>query len=141
MDPQTSRALVELAAKGVSLSTTTWVLLVIGVIFGSLVGAYMADKGRNLATKEDIADITRRVEAVKAAFAAEAEERAHQHRLRAATEAEAQAQENRLRLAALDKRLEVHQEAYRRWHLLMDNVYNDGVADLAMQCRDWWMSN
>lgn len=126
MDPQTARALIELAKTGVSLSTSGWVVLVIVVLAASFIGAYLADKGRNLATKEDIATITRMVEEVKASFAAQAEDHA---------------QHNRLRLAALDRRLETHQQAYAHWHKLLDAVYSDRILDVVNDCRTWWIEN
>jgi hypothetical protein len=43
--------------------------------------AYLRQKGENLATKEDVADITRRVESVRATFAQQAEDHAQQNRV------------------------------------------------------------
>lgn len=126
METQAVRALAEIVKSGVSLSPSTWFFLLIGVLIASGLGAYVAHKGRNLATKEDIANITRKVEEVKVVFAAQLEE---------------QAQQNRLRLAALDKRLEVHQQAYVLWRKLLSAVYTDHVVDVVVECQNWWIAN
>lgn len=126
METQAVRALAEVVKSGVSLSLSTWVFLLVGVLIASGLGAYVAHKGRNLATKEDVADITRKVEEVKAVFA---------------TQLEDQAQQNRLRLAALDKRLEVHQEAYVRWRKLLSAVYTDQIVDVVIECQNWWIAH
>jgi len=44
-------------------------------------GSYAAEKGKNAATKEDIEVITKKVEAVKAAFEADGQAREHQSHL------------------------------------------------------------
>jgi hypothetical protein len=70
--------------------------------------SYVAEKGKNAATKEDIEVITEKVEAVKAAFEADRQAREHQSRLFLQT----QDFTHQMRLAALDRRLQAHQEAY-----------------------------
>jgi hypothetical protein len=71
----------------------------------SYLGAYTQRKGENLATKEDVAEITRKQEAVRDEF----------QKLR-----EQSTQKHQLRLAALDSRLEKRQEAYALWWKLVD---------------------
>jgi hypothetical protein len=127
MEAQVIRAAVtEVLRQGVSLSPSTWVYLIIGVLAASVLGAYLAHKGRNLATREDVGEITRRVEEVKAAFSAQIEERA---------------QENRLRLAALEKRLDVHQQAYVRWRKLLSAVHTDQIGNVVAESQRWWIEN
>lgn len=47
-----------------------------------------------------------------------------------------------LRTAALDKRLQSHQEAYTLWRkLLFANKKNDDVYDVIMECQEWWDNN
>src|SRR5262249_2999875 len=58
--------------------------------------------------KEDIAKITREVEQVKHEYARRLESLAHQNRL----VLEQGSRRHQLRMAALDRRLEVHQQAY-----------------------------
>ncbi|MFZ0052673.1 MAG: hypothetical protein WAK96_12940, partial [Desulfobaccales bacterium] len=59
--------------------------------------SYASEKGRNLATKEDISEITKKIEEIK-----------HQYNLMI----EQIKGRHQLRLAALEKRLEIHQQAY-----------------------------
>lgn len=50
--------------------------------------------------------------------------------------------QHQLRMAALDKRLQVHQEAYALWRKLLANVYNsDTIGDIVMECQEWWDQN
>ncbi len=89
-------------------------------------GSYLAERGKNLATKEDVADITRKVEEVRAVFAKDEAEREQRYRLQ---------------LAALDKRLAVHQEAYTRWHRLWNAVHTDEITDVVIENRTWFHEN
>jgi hypothetical protein len=45
----------------------------IGAVIGAFLFSYFRERGKNLATKEDVADITNRVEAVKALYTADQE--------------------------------------------------------------------
>lgn len=47
-----------------------------------------------------------------------------------------------LRLAALEKRLRAHQEAYTLWrHLLFADGRGEDIYDVALQCQEWWEAN
>jgi hypothetical protein len=106
--------------------------------FGKYLKTYASQKGRNLATKEDIADITARIEAVRAEFVRQRDERREQHEILL----KQQDLQQQLRLAALDRRLEVHQEAYALWWELMAAVYEQQkVGPAVMACQDWWVRN
>lgn len=49
---------------------------------------------------------------------------------------------NQLRLAAIDKRLEVHQEAYTMWRELIAKVHEPReIGEYVMKCQDWWYKN
>ncbi|MDI3548102.1 MAG: hypothetical protein PWR10_1754 [Halanaerobiales bacterium] len=48
---------------------------------------------------------------------------------------------NNFRLAALDKRLEVHQEAYKLWSELFFSLNSEKVHDKAYKCQEWWYEN
>jgi hypothetical protein len=61
---------------------------------------YLRERGKNLATKKDVGELTEKVEVVRSAFAADLEDRKASHQLRA---------------ACLDRRLLAHQEAYTLW--------------------------
>jgi hypothetical protein len=54
----------------------------------------------------------------------------------------AQDRQNQLRLAALDKRLQAHQEAYSRWRKLLFNVANENtIGDIVFESQKWWEEN
>jgi hypothetical protein len=96
--------------------------------FGAFLKSYSKKKGENLATKEDVADITKKVEEVKNQFFILQEENK---------------QKNRLQLAALDKRLEKHQEAYSLvWKLIKANSgTKKEMDDMVFDCQEWWINN
>ena len=87
---------------------------------------YLDEKAKNLATKEDIAEITRRIEEVAHGYA---------------TLLENQKQKGQLRLAALDKRLDVAQEAFVRWWHLLRAVHSPQIADEVQRCQEFWVHN
>lgn len=86
--------------------------------------AYLSEKGKNLATKEDIASITREVERVRHEYSALLEELRARHQLRT---------------ASLDRRLQAHQEAFTQWQALVAGPSESGDAVIA--CRSWWEKN
>lgn len=50
--------------------------------------------------------------------------------------------ENRLRMAALDRRLETHQQAFTLWHRLAINVFKQELVNqVATECQEWWSKN
>jgi hypothetical protein len=88
--------------------------------------AYAKRKGENLATKEDIAEITRRSEAVK-------------HELELVRQG-LQMQHD-LGLAAIDKRLMVHQDAFARAFKLYFSTHEPSAQDVAKENMQWWREN
>ena len=53
-----------------------------------------------------------------------------------------QQRRNELRLAALDKRLESHQEAYTLWRGLLNNLHDPAkLRDVVGDCFSWWEKN
>lgn len=99
-------------------------VLVIWLILKRYLPSYFSEKGRNLATKEDIAAITREVEHVRHEYNSLIEE------LKA---------RNQLRMAALDRRLLAHQEAFTHWRSLVAGPDESGAAVIA--CQTWWERN
>lgn len=87
---------------------------------------YLTEKGKNLATKEDIADITRRIEDVKHTYASSIEE---------------QKQKGQLRFAALDRRLEVAQQAHVHWWNLLRSLHTPEVSNEVQKCQEFWVNN
>jgi hypothetical protein len=95
-------------------------------IFKSLISSYLSTKGMNLANKEDIKEITDKVEAV---------------RLEYSSLLEAVKSNNQLRMAAIDKRLQAHQEAFSLWSEMMKELNSEAFPELHTKCSKWWNSN
>jgi hypothetical protein len=89
-------------------------------------GAYLTEKGKNLATKEDLAALTTIVEDVKAPYTQLQEELKARHQLR---------------VAAIDRRLQAHQEAFTLWREVMSNVHSERIGPTVLKCQDWWERN
>ena len=126
MEQRVLEELLALLKTGVGLSPTSLVLVTVSVLVTSAIGAYLAEKFKGVATKEDVAAITRKVEEVRAAFGAQEAAREQQYRLQ---------------LAALDKRLAVHQEAYARWRRLFFSVYRPEVGNVVAENQTWLDQN
>lgn len=110
----------------------------VSFVLGMLFRGYLNKKGENLATKEDIAEITDKVEQAKSEYTERLEEIKQQNRLLL----EHAQYKNQLRLAALDRRLEVHQQAFVLWQKLMDVLYDrEKIDEVIRECQDWWVRN
>jgi hypothetical protein len=48
---------------------------------------------------------------------------------------------HQLRLAALDKRLQAHQEVFTLWRALMEAVHTEKVHSEVIRCQTWWEQN
>lgn len=96
------------------------------VVCRHALGAYLSEKGRNLATKEDLAALTKIVEDVKAPYTQLQEELKARHQLR---------------MAAIDRRLQAHQESFKLWRELMAHVHTDSVGPVVLKCQAWWEEN
>ena len=88
--------------------------------------AYLSEKGKNLATKEDIAGLTRLVEDVRAPYLASVENLKGRHQLR---------------MAAIDARLRAHQEAFTLWRELGGVVHTEHAGTTVLKCQKWWEEN
>lgn len=89
--------------------------------------SYLSEKSKNIATKEDIADITRSVEEVKNEYNLFIEE------IRS---------RNSLKMAAIDKRLEVHQEAMTLCIQAIRKVHNvDEIGPHVAIMDDFYIKN
>ena len=115
-----------LAAKISPNPVVTWIGAALAAGGAAYFGAYFHEKGRSAATKEDIHHITTKIESIKKSFALEIEERKHQ---------------NSLQHAALEKRLEVHQQAFSLWWELFFSVYSDEVVENVQKCEKFWVEN
>ena len=90
---------------------------------------YLGEKAKNLATKEDIAEITRQVEGVKNEYSLNIEGlKAH----------------NQLKMAALAERLQAQQQAFMHWRRLNRAAHTRDDAKLMIEvlaCEAWWDEN
>lgn len=100
--------------------------VVTGLMLKFYLPGYLGEKGKNLATKEDIEHITEKIESVKTQYA---------------LLVEATKVENQLRVAALDKRLEKAQEAFALWRKLYKSTNSENWIDVVMECQTWWEQN
>lgn len=117
----------DLKEGGVSVEWISIFIIGIIVLIASFLGSYIRRKGQNLATKEDISEITEKIEGIRADYAKQIENHSHH---------------NRLKVAALDKRLEAHQHAYTLWLQLRRSVHNkDKNTDMVIKCQKWWEGN
>lgn len=96
------------------------------VVVKNYLGPYLGEKAKNLATREDIAALTREVEGVRVEFSALLEDRRARHQLR---------------LAGIDKRLEVHQESFFLWRDLFRSMHSPNVGEETIKCEKWWERN
>jgi hypothetical protein len=126
MSPETIDALLIATASGVV------VLLV-----RSFLPTYVSEKGKNLATKEDIGAITRIVESVREDYSKRLKELEHQNAL----VLEQLRINQQLRLAAVEKRLAAHQEAFTLWRRLIAAAHDDSLVEVVLECQDWWNKN
>ena len=46
-----------------------------------------------------------------------------------------------MRLAAIDRRLEVHQEAFGLWRKINGNIGTDNIQNVVLECDEWWSKN
>ncbi len=114
------------------------ILTIIAAAIGSFLGSYFKEKGKNLATKEDIGEITKTVESIKTENANQLELFRQENRM----SLQQLDQTHQLSRAALDQRLAAHQEAYALWWNLMGCVHDENkVYDMVVKCQDWWANH
>ena len=98
---------------------------------GSFYGSYLRGKARNLATKEDIRDITDKIEEIKAQYNRQLE--LYKSSLQLNTQ---------LKTAALDLRLQKHQKAYTLWRSLLLNLRKEKeLYNSIDECQKFWEKN
>ncbi|WP_157649458.1 hypothetical protein [Burkholderia ubonensis] len=98
----------------------------VGFVVREFLPGYFRKKGENFATKEDIAEITDLQKAVEHRFNELIENSKQRHALR---------------LAALDRRLAAHQEAFSLWRELLSNTHGEKVGPVVLRCQEWWERN
>ncbi|WP_333907369.1 hypothetical protein [Delftia acidovorans] len=120
---------IQAMAKGLAEGQAVWYVLsacIGGAIAG--LGTYLAEKGKNRATKEDIADITKKVKEVEDVFNRGLSDLNAHHQLR---------------MVAAERRLLAHQEAYSLWDKMMTTVHTDEAETrrAAFECQEWYKKN
>jgi len=50
-------------------------------------------------------------------------------------------QNNKFKLAALDKRMEAHQQAFTLWIKFFHSFHSRQAAEVAKECEEWWFKN
>ncbi len=124
---QIDRLISAVEAHGQKNDLLFFVLVLIVAGLSSFLGSYLRKKGENVATKEDITLITQKVESVKSSF---------QEKIESLRE------KKELKIAALDKRLEAHQQAFTLWRELLSYAHDeDHHMDYVLKCQDWWNHN
>lgn len=104
----------------------TLMALLLGLIGGYL-ASYVREKGKNAATREDVAEITNKIEQIKL-----------QHQLII----EQGNQRHQLKIAALDRRLEAHQQAYSLWREILHKTHKEReIGEHILKCQTWWENN
>ncbi|VWB80396.1 hypothetical protein BLA14095_03711 [Burkholderia lata] len=109
----------------------------LAIVSGGYYIAYWQERGKARAAIENIDRLTRAVEDIKAENAARLADISHQN----AVLIEQLKSQNQLRLAALDRRLQVHQEAFVHWRQLIANAHSEKIGEIVVQCQDWWEQN
>jgi hypothetical protein len=100
-----------------------------------IVGQYLREKGKNLATKEDVGEITSIVENIKKENAKELAALAHERHL----DIKRLEQLNDLRLASIDERLKAYQEAYSLAFRMLDAMGNRQQSFVVLKaCTNFW---
>jgi hypothetical protein len=142
MNPEELYNIIRKALEGgVTLDYKSILILICIAFFFSAIAlftSYLKNKGKNIATKEDIEMITDKIESVKSDYAQKLESIAHENKIIR----DQLRQRHEMKLAALDKRLNVHQEAYVLWWEMMGNLgKKDENHDIVIKCQEWYVNN
>lgn len=98
----------------------------IGGAVSTFFSSYFARKGSLLADKEEAKIITDITESAKSPYAIQLEQVRVRHQLKT---------------AALDKRLQAHQEAFSYWARMNKTPYGEEFKNLHVECSNWWDEN
>lgn len=117
-----------------------WIGWILGGAFAALAaffGAYLRRKGENLASKQDVLELTERVEQVRSQHSERLENLAQDNR----KVLESMGREHQLRLAAIDRRFEAHQQAYALCQKLFSALHTERISSVVIECQNWWDNN
>ena len=110
-------------------TTGVYVLLVANLVLTvafAFLKPYLGRKGENVATKEDIGEITRIVKRIETDHT---------------VEVEALKGTQQLRMAAVEKRLQAHQEAFTLWRRMLSQLESEKLPEAISNCSRWWEEN
>jgi hypothetical protein len=104
---------------------------------GAYFGAYLRRKAENRAQREDIKNLTKLVESIRAEYAQQLETLAQSNREILA----ASSQQHQMRLAVLEERFRAHQQAYTLCRELFHTVHTERITDAVIKAQNWWDQN
>lgn len=95
-------------------------------VLAAFFGSYLSEKGKYIAMMKHIKGLTQSVKEVEHQFDRQLEHLRGTHALR---------------MAALDKRLEAHQQAHFRIGELVMHLHEARLREVFTECQDWWANN
>jgi hypothetical protein len=96
---------------------------------------YSKEKGKSIALREDIEEITDKIESVKSIYADRLTKLEYQHN----HTINLLSRRNEIRVASLDRRLTAHQQAYALWWSLLKDIRDiEKIRETAFKCQEWW---
>lgn len=101
-------------------------IVTLAVVAGGYYVAYWQERGKARAATENIDKLTRAVEGIKTENAVLLEE------LRS---------RNQMKMAAIDKRLQAQQAAFKLWRKLYAGANSETVSSIVKECQAWWEEN
>ncbi len=112
-------------------------LMLVALIAKFYIPEYLKEKAKNLATKEDISEITEAIEKVRSQYNEKLQELIYQNNV----QLEGLKALNQLRIVAPEQRLQAHQEAFALWRKMLLSLHSDERVNVVMECQDWYNRN
>ncbi|WP_274056954.1 hypothetical protein [Vibrio parahaemolyticus] len=112
-------------------------LMFVALITKFYIPAYLKEKAKNLATKEDISEITEAIEKVRSQYNEKLQELIYQNNV----QLEGHKALNQLRVVAPERRLQAHQEAFALWRKMLSSLHSNERVNVVMECQDWYNQN
>lgn len=101
-------------------------LMLILVWVAAFLGSYLSEKGKGLATKEDVENLTNKVEGIKRQHLEILEDLKAGHQLR---------------MVAAERRLQAHQDAFALMREQFNAMHTKEAGVVAGRCLQWWERN
>ncbi|EPS3433244.1 hypothetical protein [Vibrio alginolyticus] len=125
---------MDLGSFSIGLATA---LMFVALMTKFYIPAYLKEKAKNLATKEDISEITEAIEKVRSQYNEKLQELIYQNNV----QLEGHKALNQLRVVAPERRLQAHQEAFALWRKMLSSLHSDERVNVVMECQDWYNQN